>query len=95
MQTSDRLNQRLAERGQQTREGNRAVIFGPRLAVHLHPELTLAGEGNPHELDFEVFIARIILDRNSQVRFHKLMVAAELKKSPVHRAVHALRPTNC
>jgi len=92
MQTSDRLNQRLAERGQQTREGNRAVIFGPRLAVHLHPELTLAGEGNPHELDFEVFIARIILDRNSQVRFHKPMVTKGTAKTTVHDIVHALRP---
>jgi len=35
------------------------------------PELAFARKGKPGELDFEVFIPAIILDRNSQVRFHK------------------------
>jgi len=39
-------------------------------------------------LDFEVFILGIILDRNSQVRFHKHMGTIGLRKSPVHDAVH-------
>ena len=48
--------------------------------------------GYPQELDFEVFVAVILFDRNSQVRFHKLMVTALLEKSSVHRGGHALRP---
>ena len=75
-----RLHQRLAERGEQAGDGNRPVILWPRLTVHPDPELALRGEGNPHELDFEVFIARIILDRNSQVRFHKLMKILAVRK---------------
>jgi hypothetical protein len=47
------------------------------------------------ELDFEVFIAVIILDRISQIRFHKVVMATELKKSPTHTAMHALRYHHC
>ena len=71
----------FAECGEQTREGNRSGVLGPRDAVHPHPELAGRGERDMNELDFEVFISFIILDRNSQVCFHKGMIAARLTKA--------------
>ena len=53
------------------------------------------GKRNPRELDFEVFVARIIFDRNSQARFHKPMLAKAVAKTTVHRIVHGLRPSTC
>jgi hypothetical protein len=40
---------------------------------------------------FEVALAVKLFDRNLPVRFHKVMVAADLKKSPV-LGVHAAAP---
>ena len=37
----------------------------------------------------------IIFDRNSQIRFHKTMIQAALKKSPVHSFMHALLSNHC
>jgi hypothetical protein len=34
----------------------------------------------PHQQPLEIFAARIILDKNSPVRFHKLMIKAVIKK---------------
>jgi hypothetical protein len=92
---SDRFHQGLAESGEQPREGNRSAFFGPRDPVHPDPKLAGGGERDANKLNFEVFVPFIILDRNSQVCFHKLMVSAGLKKSPVHEAVHAVRPNTC
>ena len=85
----DGLHQGLAERGQQAREGNGPAIFRPRLAVHPDPELAVAGEGNPSKLDFEILIASNILDRNSNVCFHKYMISTALQKSRVHGLVQS------
>jgi hypothetical protein len=63
--------------------------WGPRFAIHPNKELPVFGKPNPRKLDFEVFVSVIILDRNSQVRFHKLMVAIGMKKSPMHRIVQS------
>ncbi len=86
--TLDELHQRLAEGGEQARQGNRPAIFRPRLAVHLDPELTVASGRDPRKLDFEIFISLQIFDRNSQVSFHKRIVASGLQKSPVHGLMH-------
>ena len=83
------LHQRLAEGGQQSREQNRPAIFRPRLALHLDQELAIVGERDPGKLDFEVFISLQIFDRNSQVRFHKRLIARRLQKSPVHDPVQS------
>jgi hypothetical protein len=54
------------------------------------------GHGSPFirtqncELDFEVFVAMIILDRNSQIRFHKAMIEAGVMK--INRARCYARP---
>jgi hypothetical protein len=52
-----------------------------RDAVHPDPELAGGGKRDVNELDFEVFIAVIILDGNSQVCFHKLMTTGRLTKA--------------
>jgi hypothetical protein len=49
----------------------------------------LAGKRNPDEVDFELLISFAMLDRNSNVRFDKSMVATELQKSPVHGLVQS------
>jgi hypothetical protein len=43
-------------------------------------------------LNFKVFVARIIFDRNSQVRFHKSMLTKAVVKTTVHRLMHACWP---
>jgi hypothetical protein len=73
--------QRLLERGKQARKGDRSAIFRPRLAVRLDPKLAVAGERNPGEPGFEILISQQFLDRNSNVGFHKCMVAVGLQKS--------------
>ena len=83
------LHQRLAEGGEQARKGNRPAIFRPRLAVQLDPKLAVAGERNAGKLDFKIFISLQVFDRNSQVRFHKRMVARGLQKSRVHDPVQS------
>jgi len=61
---------------------------GPRLAVHFDATLAISGERNPGDRDFEIFISLKIFDRNSNLRFHKSMVAIGLQKSPMHDAMH-------
>ena len=90
--SSRRPDQRLAEGGQQPGQRNRRARFGPPLAIHPHPELARRREGHPRQLDFEVFVARIIFDRNSQIRFHKPMLTKAVAKTTVHAPVHARLP---
>ena len=40
-------------------------------------------------MDFEIFVSPKIFDRNSNVRFHKCMVATGLQKSPAHDLMHS------
>jgi hypothetical protein len=47
------------------------------------------------KLDFEVFVSTLILDGNSQIRFHKSMLKKATAKTTVHAVVHALRPNTC
>jgi hypothetical protein len=65
------------------------------VAIHLDPELAVAGERNPSELDFKIFITLKIFDRNSHVRFHAGMVAAALQKPLMHGLVHGRSYINC
>ena len=50
------------------------------------PRSVLNPNRHPLEQDFEVFGATIILDRNSQVRLHKPMKPAAVKKTNRARA---------
>jgi hypothetical protein len=59
------------------------------LAVHLDAKLAVAGIRNLRKLDFEILPSQQILDRNSNVRFHKSMVTTGLQKSSVHDSVHS------
>jgi hypothetical protein len=68
---------------------NWPCVVRPQLAVHFDQKLPIDGKTHPNELNFETFISRIIFDRNSQVRFHKLMVAIGIKKLPVHGVVQS------
>jgi len=88
---SHRPDQRLAERRQHPRQRHRPARLGPGQSVHPHPELAAAGDGHPRQLNFEVFVARIVFDRNSQVRFHKRMLTKAVAKTTVHAPVHARR----
>jgi hypothetical protein len=58
------------------------------LAIHFDAKLAVVIERNPGEPDLEVFISLKIFDRNSQVRFHKSMVAIGPQKSPGHDLMH-------
>jgi len=58
------------------------------LAIHFDAKLAVVIERNPGEPDLEVFISLKIFDRNSQVRFHKSMVATGQQKSPGHDLMH-------
>jgi hypothetical protein len=57
------------------------------LAVHPDPEPAVA-LGKARELDFEVLVPAIILDRNSQVWFHKTMLAKAKAITIMHAPVH-------
>ena len=70
------LHQGLAQSGQQAGNRDWPGIFGPRDAVHFDEELAGSGKRGPQKLDFEVFVAVKILDRNSQVCFHNPMIKA-------------------
>jgi hypothetical protein len=48
-------------------------------------------KGNLRRLSFEIFIPAIILDGNSQIRFHKAMLTKPTAKTTVHAVVHTLR----
>jgi len=82
--TLDGLHQRLADRGQQARKGNRLAILRPRIAIHLDQKLGMVRARNAGKLDFEVLMPLQLLDRNSNVCFHKCTVVTGLQKSPVH-----------
>jgi len=73
------FDQRLADAGQESGEGHRASIGWPPCAIHAHEELTVSKIGTK-EKDFEIFVAAIILDRNSQIWFHKAMLAVMVTK---------------
>jgi hypothetical protein len=53
------------------------------------------GKRNTGKLDFEISISHIILHRNSQICFHKLMPTKTVEKTTMHVYVHALRPNIC
>jgi hypothetical protein len=59
------------------------------------PKLPAAAKTHTPTLALEVFISGIILDGNSPARFHKLMAATGLKKSPAHISVHDPSVNNC
>lgn len=75
------FHQGLAESRQQSRERNRSAVFGPRDTVHPDPELAGGGKRDVNKLNFEIFVPVIILDRNSQACFHKLMLTGGLTKT--------------
>jgi hypothetical protein len=57
-------------------DGQRACLGGGCLAGHVAA------------MDFEVVVSQKSFDRNSQVRFHKCMVATGLQKSLMHGLMH-------
>jgi len=77
---SARSDEGLAQTGKQSGQRNGPAMLGPGSAIHAHIELALRENGAP-EQDFEVFISTIILDRNSQVCFHKVMVTGRVMKA--------------
>ena len=89
---SSRFDQRFAERRQHPRERDRLAALWPRLAIHFDPELARRRERHPRKLHLEIFVPGIILDRNSEVRFHKSMLTKATVKTTVHAAVHTPRP---
>ena len=65
------------------------------VSVHSDPELPLTKRHSIEE-DFEVLAATMILDRNSQVRYHKCMVAAGVRKtSRARRSAQTVDPITC
>jgi len=79
-QRLDRPRQGFADAGEQPGEGDGAAILGPGCAIHAHIELAVRKYG-ALELDFEIFIPVKILDRNSQVCFHRPMITGRLTKA--------------
>src|SRR5689334_5499869 len=73
------LDEGFAQCDEQAGKGHGPSIPGPALPVHADMEMT-TGKGNPNQQDLEVLVAGIILHRNSQVCFHKSMVAAGVGK---------------
>jgi hypothetical protein len=55
----------------------------------------MVGERHPCQLELEVFLARIIFDRNSPIRFHKPMLTKAVAKTTLHATMHAPWPTTC
>jgi hypothetical protein len=55
-QTSEGFHKGFAESGEQSCDGNRPAVFGPRNAVHPDPELAGSGKGCAQKLNFEIFI---------------------------------------
>ena len=74
------LNQGFSEAGEQFGEGNGVAMLGPRSAIHTHVELAVRRKSTM-EQNFKIFISVIILDRNSQVCFHKAMVTDRVMKA--------------
>jgi hypothetical protein len=88
---SEGFHKGLAESGQQQAcDGHGPAVFWPRDAVHPDPELAGGGIGTC-KLDFEIFVPAIILDRNSQVWYHKSMVQATDRKVTGARCRAGLR----
>ena len=79
-QRLDRLRQGFADAGEQLGEGDGTAILGPGCAIHAHKELAVRKYG-ALELDFEIFIPVKILDRNSQVCFHRTMITGMVIKT--------------
>jgi hypothetical protein len=71
------------------------MVRPERFGVQLDPKLALLGKGKLHKPDFEVLLPAIILDRNSQICFHKFMAAAELNNSTTPAAGHAPSGNHC
>ena len=83
------LNECFTKSGQEFDYRNGSAIFGPRCPIHADVELPVRRKGTFEE-DFEIFISTIILDRNSQVCFHKGMVTGRVRKT--NRAQGRARP---
>jgi hypothetical protein len=60
------FDQRLADTGQESDEGHGSSVGWPRRAAHAHEELTVSKIGAKQQ-DFEIFVAAMVLDRNSQI----------------------------
>ena len=73
------FDDRLAQGGQETRDGNWTLILRPGGAVHPHVKLP-GRKGRPHQQHLQVLISAIILDRNSQVGFHNHMLQGAATK---------------
>jgi hypothetical protein len=69
--SSARFDQRLAQDGEDPGERNRSPLLGPGLAVHADEELARR-EWSRAQKNFEILIFAMILDRNSQIKFHNL-----------------------
>lgn len=70
----------FADAGEQFGEGDGSAIFGPGCAIHAHIELAVRKNG-ALELDFEIFVPVKILDRNSEVCFHRCMITGRVVKT--------------
>jgi hypothetical protein len=77
--TSQGLHKGLADAGKQFGEADGAAILGPGCAIHAHVELPVRKNG-ALEQNFEAFVPVIILDRNSQVCFHRSMILGRVTK---------------
>ena len=87
-QASTRLDQGFAETGHHLGQRDGPAILGPLRAIHAHPELALA-KRHVQKQNLEVFVVAIVLDRNSQVRFHKTMKTKGTRK--INRARACVR----
>ena len=83
------FDQCFADAGQECGQGNGPAILGPRCPIHADEELAV-GKSGTNQQDFEIFISTIVLDRNSQVRSHKSMVAEGILRN--NRARCRARP---
>jgi len=84
-----RLHQGFAQCGDHPGERHRLAGSGPRCVIHADEELFPAERcaGQEH---FEVFLAPKVLDRNTQVRLHKTVIAKPDTK--INRARARARP---
>jgi hypothetical protein len=62
--------------------------FGHSSPFIFDPKLAFAAAGQTGKLDFKVFVAVIILDRNSQICFHKIMLTKAKTISIVHDVIY-------
>jgi len=81
-----------AAEGGRTPKPDGPIRFPAAIRPSHRPDQRLAERRqHPRQLNFEVFVARIVFDRNSQVRFHKRMLTKAVAKTTVHAPVHARR----